>query len=97
MRRVISIIAAGPRVDVNDPVWRDRQMAGMSDTVGKDRCTKSGRQFQPAVVVRACSVRSARMVGVRGFGRNRRAVYARRAEQDADGQKAPTRKQYLHW
>src|SRR5271166_1927977 len=54
MRGVVAVIAARPRVDVDDSVRRNHQVAGMSDAVGEYARAKAGRQFQPAVIGRTC-------------------------------------------
>src|ERR1700692_2018511 len=72
-------------------------MASMPDAVGKDGRTKAGRQFQSAVIARACGFRGMRMVRARGLSGNRRAVHGQRAEQRDDGPLATTGTEYLHW
>src|SRR5215472_11846947 len=53
MRRVVPVIPARPGVDVKNSTWRNNHMAGVTNALRKHRCTKTGRQRQPAVIVRA--------------------------------------------
>src|ERR1700722_17656850 len=55
MRCVVAVIAAGPSIDVDDPVRSNNQMASMAYAVGKNRRTKACGQSQPRVIRRTCS------------------------------------------
>src|SRR5207244_13499535 len=53
MRRVVPVVPARPGVDVKSSAWRNNHVAGVTNTVRKHRCTKTGGQSQSAAIVRA--------------------------------------------
>src|SRR5207245_440465 len=51
-RRVVAVIPAAPRVDVDHAVRRNDEVPGVADVVREHRRAESGGQRDPAVVVR---------------------------------------------
>jgi hypothetical protein len=54
---LIPVVLTRPRVDVNDAIWRDDEMPGVSDAIGKYRRAEPWRQRQSRVIARAGRVR----------------------------------------
>jgi hypothetical protein len=40
---VVAVIAAGPRVDIDDPIRGDNQVASVADAIGEDGGAEAGR------------------------------------------------------
>ena len=43
MGRIVAVVAAGPRIDIDDPIRGDNHVASMADAVGEDGRAEAGR------------------------------------------------------